>query len=87
MEVETIKKTQRETTLQIEILGKKSGTIVASISNRIQQIEKRLLGAEDYIENMDITIKKCEMQKDPNSKNPENPGHNEITKTKDTRYR
>jgi hypothetical protein len=36
---------------------------------------------------MDITIKKCEMQKDPNSKNPENPGHNEITKTKDTRYR
>jgi cytoplasmic iron level regulating protein YaaA (DUF328/UPF0246 family) len=36
MEVETIKKTQRETTLQIEILGKKSGTIVASISNRIQ---------------------------------------------------
>jgi hypothetical protein len=31
MEVETIKKTQRETTLEIEILGKKSGTI----SNRI----------------------------------------------------
>ena len=26
-EVETIKKTQRETTLEIEILGKKSGTI------------------------------------------------------------
>jgi uncharacterized protein YlxW (UPF0749 family) len=27
MEVETIKKTQRETTLEIEILGKKTGTI------------------------------------------------------------
>ena len=34
MEGETIKKTQRETTLEKEILGKKSGTIDASISNR-----------------------------------------------------
>jgi prefoldin subunit 5 len=30
MEVEAIKKTQRETTLEIETLGKKSGTIDAS---------------------------------------------------------
>jgi hypothetical protein len=29
MEVETINKTQRETTLEIEILGKKSGAIEA----------------------------------------------------------
>jgi hypothetical protein len=36
MEVETIKKTQRETTLEIEILEKKLRTIDASISNRIQ---------------------------------------------------
>jgi predicted RNase H-like nuclease (RuvC/YqgF family) len=35
MEVETIKKTQRETTLEIEILGKKSGAIDSSITNRI----------------------------------------------------
>jgi phosphoribosyl-dephospho-CoA transferase len=41
-EVETIKKTQRETTLEIETLGKKSGTIDVSIS----------------IENMATTIKK-----------------------------
>jgi hypothetical protein len=34
-EVETIKKSQRETTLEIEILRKKSGIIDASISNRI----------------------------------------------------
>jgi hypothetical protein len=33
MEEETIKKTQRETTPEIAILGKKSGTIDASISN------------------------------------------------------
>jgi hypothetical protein len=56
-EVETIKKTQREKTLEREILGKKSGTIDASISNRIQEIEEKISGAEDSIEIMDITIK------------------------------
>jgi hypothetical protein len=49
MEEETIKKSQRETTLEIEILGKKSGTIDASITNRIQEIEEKISGAEDYI--------------------------------------
>ena len=34
-EVDTIKKTQSEATLEIEPLGKKSGTIHASISKRI----------------------------------------------------
>jgi predicted nucleic acid-binding Zn-ribbon protein len=57
MEVETIKKSQRETTLKIENLGKKSGAIHASITNRIQEIEERISGAEDSIENMDTTIK------------------------------
>ena len=41
MEVKTIKKTQRETTLEIENLGKKSGTIDVRISNRIQEMEER----------------------------------------------
>ena len=36
-EVHTIKKTQSEATLEIETLGKKSGTIDASISNKIQK--------------------------------------------------
>ena len=44
MEVETMKKTQRETTLEIETLGKKSGTIDVSISNRIQDMEERISG-------------------------------------------
>ena len=57
IEVETIKKSQRETTLEIENLGKKSGAIDASITNRIQEIEERLSGAEDIIENIDTTIK------------------------------
>jgi prefoldin subunit 5 len=38
-EVDKIKKTQSEATLEIETLGKKSGTIDASISNRIQEME------------------------------------------------
>jgi chromosome segregation ATPase len=57
MEVETMKKTQRETTLENEILGKKSGTIDESISNRIQEIKERISGAEDSIENIGTTIK------------------------------
>jgi chromosome segregation ATPase len=57
MEVETMKKTQRETTLEIETLGKKSGTINVSISNGIQEMEERISDAEDSIGNMDTTIK------------------------------
>jgi hypothetical protein len=57
MEVETMKKTQRETTLEIETLEKKSGTIDVSISNRIQEMEDRILDADVSIENMDRTIK------------------------------
>ena len=57
MEVETIKKSQKETTLEIEILGKRSEVIDANITNRIQEIEERILYADDTIENIDITVK------------------------------
>jgi hypothetical protein len=57
MEIGTIKKSQREITLDIENLGKKSETIEASITNRTQEIEERLSGVEDSIENTDTTIK------------------------------
>jgi predicted nucleic acid-binding Zn-ribbon protein len=57
LELETIKKSQRETTLEIKALGKKSGAIDASISNRIQQMEERISGAEDSIGNVDTIIK------------------------------
>jgi hypothetical protein len=60
-EVETIKKSQREITvkieIEIEVLGKKSGTIDVSITNRIQEMEERISGAEDSRENMDTTVK------------------------------
>jgi hypothetical protein len=51
-----MKKTQNETTLEIETQRKKSGSIDASMSNRIQEIE-RISGAEDSIENMVTKIK------------------------------
>jgi len=47
MKIETIKKAQRETTIEVENLGKRSGVIHASITNRIQEIEERISGAED----------------------------------------
>jgi uncharacterized coiled-coil DUF342 family protein len=56
-EVDTIKKTQSEATLEIQTLGKKSGTIDVSISNRTQEMEDRISGAEDSIENIGTTIK------------------------------
>ena len=56
-EVDTVKKTQSEETMETEILGKKSGTIDASINNRIQEMEERISGAEDSIGNMDTAIK------------------------------
>jgi hypothetical protein len=57
MEVDIIKKTQSKATLEIETLGQKSGTIDSSISNRIQEMEERISGAEDSIENIGTTIK------------------------------
>ena len=57
MELETIKKSQKETTLEIENLGQRSGVIDASIINRIEEIEERISGAEDKIENIVTTVK------------------------------
>jgi hypothetical protein len=51
------KKTQSEATLEIEILGKKSRNMDASIRHRIQEMEERTSDAEDCIENICTTIK------------------------------
>jgi hypothetical protein len=48
MEIETIKKSQKETIMMIENLGKRSGVIGASI---------RISGGEDTIENIDTTVR------------------------------
>jgi chromosome segregation ATPase len=86
-EVKTIKKTQSETMLKIETLGKKSGTIDASISNKIQEMEDILRCRRFHREHGGNNQRKCKMQKDPNSKHPGNPGHNEKTKPMDNRSR
>ena len=62
-EVETIKKSQSGTTLERENIGKKSGTIDESISNRIQEIEETISRAEDSIENLGTTNKKLQISK------------------------
>jgi chromosome segregation ATPase len=63
MEIETIKKSQRETTLELENLGKRLGVIDVNITNRIQEIEERILGAKDTIENIDTIVKENEKNK------------------------
>jgi chromosome segregation ATPase len=57
MEIKTIKKSQTETTLELEHLGKRSGIIDTSITNRIQEIEERISGAKDSIENIGTIVK------------------------------
>jgi hypothetical protein len=49
--------------VEIEYLGKGSGVIDASITNRIQEIERKNSDAEATIENTDTTIKENEKSK------------------------
>ena len=46
MEIETIKKLQREIILEIENLRKRSGVTDTTITNRIQEIEERISNAK-----------------------------------------
>jgi chromosome segregation ATPase len=57
MEVETIKKSQRVTTLETENLGKTPGVIDAILIKRINEIEERISGANDNLENIDRIVK------------------------------
>jgi hypothetical protein len=71
--------------LEIETLGKKYGIIDASISNRIQEMEERISGAEDSIKNIGTKIKengKCKKILIQNFQ-----GHNEKAKPTDNRSR
>ena len=85
MEVETIKKTQRETTLEIENLGKKSGTICEHQQQNTRDGRENLRCRRFHREYGQNNQRKCKMQKDPNSKHPGNIGHNEKMKPTDKR--
>jgi hypothetical protein len=57
MEIEKIRKSQRETTLEIENIGKRSGVLDGIITNRIQRIGEGTSGREDTIEDIDTSVK------------------------------
>jgi hypothetical protein len=55
-----------KTTLEIENLGKRSGGIDASITNRIQEIEVTLRCKRYYRNHCENSQRECKMQKAPN---------------------
>ena len=57
IEMEAMKKTQTEGPLDMENLGKRTGTTETSITNRKQDIEERISSAEDTIEKINALIK------------------------------
>ena len=57
VEIEEIKKTQTEGILEMENLGKRTGTTDTSITNRIQRIKGNILGVEDTVEEIDTSVK------------------------------
>jgi restriction endonuclease len=54
---EEMKKTQTEVILEMEILSKRTETTDASITNRIQEIEKRISGIKDRIVEINTLVK------------------------------
>ena len=52
--------------MEMDNLGLRSGTTDASITNRIQELEERISGLEDTIENIHTSVKestKCKKYK------------------------
>ena len=56
MEVETIKETQMEASLEMENLGKRTGITGVIITNIMQEREERILGVEDILEEIESTV-------------------------------
>jgi predicted nucleic acid-binding Zn-ribbon protein len=57
MEIETIKKSQVEASLEMKNLRRRSRATDASITNRIQEIEERISGIDDTIEDINTLVK------------------------------
>ena len=88
MEIETIKKSQKDPILELENLGKRSGVRDASITKQNTRDRRENLRCRKFHrEHGHNNQRKCKMQKDPNTKHPGNPGHNEKTKPTDNRSR
>ena len=57
IQLEIMKKSQRETTVEMETLGKRLGVRDANITNRVQETEERTKGVEDTTEDIETTVK------------------------------
>ena len=57
MEIEAIKKTQMEGILEMDNLGKQTGTMNARIPNRIWEIKEKISDPEDTIEETDWSVR------------------------------
>jgi uncharacterized coiled-coil protein SlyX len=82
VEVETIKKTQVEVNLEMENLGKKSEITDVSITNRIQEMEERISGVEDTVEEINTTVKENSKHKKLLTQSIQEIQHNEKIKSK-----
>ena len=89
MEVETLKKNQRETTLKIEILEKKIRNHRCKNQQQNTRDGRKNITCRRFHRNHGHNNqRKCKIQKrNPNSKQPGNPGQNEKTKSEDNMYR
>ena len=63
MEIEATKKTQTEAILEMENLRKRTGTTDAIITNRIQEMEDRILGIEYKIVKINASVKRFKSKK------------------------
>jgi hypothetical protein len=63
VKIETLKNSQSERTPEMKNLGKRAGITDASITNRIEEIEERLSGVENTIEDIDTTVKESTKSK------------------------
>jgi len=59
VEIEAIKKAQTEGILETENVEKRTGTIDAIITNRIEKMEERTFIVEDIIEEINTSQRKC----------------------------
>jgi hypothetical protein len=57
VQVETINKTQMGASIEVGNLEKKSGITDVNIINRIQELEERISGVEDILEDITTTAK------------------------------
>jgi hypothetical protein len=76
MEIETLKKTKRKTTLEMENLGNRTRVTDLSITNRIQDIEERISVVENTIETINTPDMGSTKKQKSIPKLSRNPGHN-----------